>query len=58
MRAEELPPGKLVVRMSGHYAAVIDSVLIDNHDSTRGGTRCVYGYWKIDTRTFRRISLK
>lgn len=45
MRSEELPNGRIVVSLSRHYAAVIDGVLHDTHDSTRNGTRCVYGYW-------------
>ena len=43
--ADELPPGKIVTRLSRHYAAVIDGVLRDSYDSSREGTRCVYGYW-------------
>jgi len=46
LAAGELPAGRLVVRLSRHYAAVIDSVLLDTHDCARGGTRCVYGYWQ------------
>ena len=46
LRADELPSGRIVVRLSRHYAAVIDGILHDDHDSSRGGTRCVYGYWK------------
>ena len=46
LRADELPSGKIVTRLSRHYAAVIDGVLFDNHDSSRDGNRCVYGYWK------------
>ena len=46
MRADQLPPGRLIVSLSRHYAAVIDGVLHDNHDSSRNGTRCVYGYWR------------
>lgn len=45
LRADELPPGRLIVRVSGHVAAVIDGVLHDTYDHSRGGTRCVYGYW-------------
>ena len=41
----ELPEGNLVVSLSRHYCAVIDGVVRDNHDPSRGGTRCVYGYW-------------
>ena len=43
----ELPGGRLIVRLSRHYAAVIDGVVRDTHDSSRGGTRCVYGYWQL-----------
>lgn len=41
----ELPKGRLVVAVSKHYTAVIDGVIRDTHDPSRGGTRCVYGYW-------------
>lgn len=44
----ELPPGRLVVAVSKHMTAVIDGVLHDINDCTRGGTRCVYGYWARD----------
>lgn len=47
LRTEELPRvGPLVLSLSRHYAAVIDGVLYDTHDSSRGGTRCVYGFWQ------------
>ncbi len=46
LRPEELPAGRLVVAVSRHMVAVIDGVIHDTHDSTRGGTRCVYGYWR------------
>lgn len=45
LRAHELPPGRLIVSVSRHITAVIDSVIHDTHDPSRGGTRCVYGYW-------------
>lgn len=45
LKADELPMGRLIVRVTNHYAAVIDRVLHDNHDCSREGTRCVYGYW-------------
>lgn len=41
----ELPSGRLIARTSRHLVAVIDGVIYDNHDSSRGGKRCVYGYW-------------
>src|SRR5271170_1345344 len=46
LRANELPRGRLVVSVSRHVVAVIDGVIHDTHDPSRGGTRCVYGYWK------------
>lgn len=46
LKADELPSGKLICRVSKHYVAVIDGVINDTHNPSRGGTRCVYGYWK------------
>lgn len=45
LNAEELPPGRLVARVSKHFTAVIDGVVRDTHDCSRDGARCVYGYW-------------
>ena len=45
LRSGELPPGRLIVAVSKHVCAVIDGVLHDTHDCSRGGRRCVYGYW-------------
>lgn len=45
LRADELPGGRLVAAVSKHLCAVVDGVLHDTHDSSRDGTRCVYGYW-------------
>jgi hypothetical protein len=47
----DLPSGRLIARLSKHYAAVIDKVLFDTHDSSRDGKRCVYGYWAPVTRS-------
>ncbi len=46
LKSDELPGGTIVARVSRHYAAVIDGVVHDTHDSSRDGTRCVYGYWQ------------
>ncbi|HEX5308955.1 MAG TPA: hypothetical protein VFW38_07735 [Solirubrobacteraceae bacterium] len=46
LRAEELPSGRLIVRVSKHMCAVVDGVIHDTDDPSRGGTRCVYGYWQ------------
>lgn len=45
LRREELPKGRLVAVVSGHYTAVINGVLHDTHDCSREGNRCVYGYF-------------
>lgn len=45
LRADELPNGKLIVRVTHHMTAVIDQVLYDTYDCSRDGTRCVYGYF-------------
>jgi hypothetical protein len=47
LRDGELPRGRLVVAVSRHYTAIVDGVLFDTHDCSRGGTRCVYGYWRL-----------
>lgn len=49
LRADELPPGRLIVEVSKHVVAVIDGVIYDTHDPTRDGTRCVYGYYTVPT---------
>jgi hypothetical protein len=46
LRADELPKtGRLVLSLSRHLAAVVDGALYDVDDCSRGGTRCVYGYY-------------
>lgn len=47
LTAGELPSGRIVCACSGHLVAVIDGEVHDTYDSTRGGTRCVYGYWIV-----------
>jgi hypothetical protein len=46
LRADELPSGRLIVRVSRHLVAVVDGVIHDTHDPSNNGTRCVYGYWR------------
>ena len=46
LRGDELPSGKIMVNVSKHSVAVIDGVIHDTYDSSRGGNRCVYGYFK------------
>ncbi len=42
---DELPMGRIIVRVSKHLCAVVDRVVHDTHDPSRDGTRAVYGYW-------------
>lgn len=44
--ADELPAGRIVVNVSHHFTAVVDGVINDTYDPSRGGTRCVYGYYR------------
>lgn len=46
MKADELPSGTIILRLSRHLCTVIDGVAHDTMDHSRGGTRCVYGYFK------------
>ena len=46
----ELPDGRLVCSMAGHYTAVIDNRVHDTFDPRMNGMyefRKVYGYWKL-----------
>ena len=38
-------PDTCIARCSKHLVAVVDGVIRDTHDSSRGGTRCVYGVY-------------
>ena len=44
--ADELPAGRIVVDVSHHFTAVVDGVINDTYDPSRGGTRSVYGYYR------------
>lgn len=45
LRRNELPGGRLIASVSRHLVAVIDGTIHDTSDCSRGGTRCVYGYY-------------
>jgi hypothetical protein len=45
LRPDELPKEMLIARVSKHLTAIIDGVIHDTHDPSRGGNRCVYGYY-------------
>lgn len=42
----ELPTGRIICGCSHHLVAVVNGIVHDTYDSTRGGKRCVYGYWR------------
>jgi hypothetical protein len=44
LRAEELPGGRLIAKVSKHVVAVIDGIIHDIHEPSRDGTPCVCGY--------------
>jgi hypothetical protein len=46
MRKDELPTGRIIALVSKHMVAIIDGTVYDTVDVTRGGNRCVYGYYK------------
>jgi len=46
LRADELPNGKIICKLSKHVVAVINHKLLDTYDCSRDGTRMVYGYWQ------------
>lgn len=41
----ELPNGTLILNVSRHFTCVKEGVIYDTFNPSRGGTRCVYGYW-------------
>ena len=44
LKADELPKGRIICNLSRHYCAVVDGVINDTYDPSRGETRCVYSY--------------
>jgi len=49
LRADELPNGKLVAMLSRHACAIINGVIHDTYDPAREGSRCVCGYYQIQS---------
>jgi len=46
LRQGEVPmKGTIICKVSRHLVTVVDGVMYDTHDPSRGGSRCVYGYW-------------
>ena len=49
LKENELPLGRLIVRVSKHLVAVINGEINDTYDCSREGTRCVYGYFSKES---------
>lgn len=48
LKSAEMPlQGRLIAQVSKHITCVIDGVIHDTYDPSRGGKRMVYGYWKF-----------
>lgn len=45
LNEKELPDGTLIVSVSKHLTCVKNRKLYDTYDCSRGGNRCVYGYY-------------
>jgi len=45
LRSDELPAGRLIVRLTKHITTMIDGAINDTYDCSRQGSRCVYGYF-------------
>ena len=50
LRADELPRGRLIVRLPGHLTAVIDGVIHDTNDCSDDGRCRIQGYWTVQPR--------
>lgn len=49
LHSNELPnKGRYILKLSRHLAAYVNGVLQDTYDCSRGGKRCVYGYYYKD----------
>lgn len=46
LRPDEVPPGRVILRLSRHICALINGVIHDTYDPSRDGVRCVYGFWR------------
>lgn len=45
----EIPmQGAIICQVTKHVTCVVNGVINDTFDPSRGGTRCVYGYWTLN----------
>lgn len=45
MQASHMPAGRVIVALSKHLTTVVDGVLHDTHDCSKGGAAIVHGHW-------------
>lgn len=45
LKKDELPNETIIVNVSKHTVCVKNGIINDTFDCSRGGTRCVYGYY-------------
>lgn len=45
LKADELPQGRIIVRVTKHLTTMINGVIQDTYNPSRDGERCVYGYY-------------
>ena len=45
VRRDELPCGRVILRLSKHLTTVVDGVIHDTFNPSRDGSRCVYGFY-------------
>lgn len=48
LKEEELPKGTIVASVSHHLTCIKDGIINDTFNPSRGGDRCVYGYWYLE----------
>lgn len=47
LRTGELPENETIIaKLSKHVCCIVNGVVQDTHDPSRGGMRCVYGYYR------------
>ena len=48
LRKEELPNGTIICKVTSHICCIKDGIIYDTFNPSRGGDRCVYGYWVME----------
>jgi hypothetical protein len=51
LREGQLPLGRVIVSIKGHYTTLIDGVIHDTYDPSKNGKACVLGFWSKQKNT-------